>query len=294
MRFPKLNNLIPISLYDRRQGGKPNATNLRSLSWLFVLSCAGFLVVGMLGMSGKPAGAPEQVESDLEVFVRQGCPHCEKAKTYLTQLKQRYPQLKVTVQDIGEDPQALLRLKALAEKFDMTQLGVPVFYVRGELVVGFQSAETTGKHLEELLGRPPPDAGALSEGTCPIEPEVPCLPESTPEAIGGRSFHLPFFGDFTLPQLSLPFFTIVLGLLDGFNPCAMWVLLFLLALLANMRDRRKMFLLAGTFVLVSGVVYFAFMAAWLNVFLFIGYVRFIQVMMGGLAVGIGLVNAKEF
>ncbi|UCH91568.1 MAG: NrdH-redoxin, partial [Nitrospirota bacterium] len=57
---------------------------------------------------------------------------------------------------------------------------------------------------------------------------------------------------------------------------------------------RKMFLLAGTFVLVSGVVYFAFMAAWLNVFLFIGYVRIIQVMMGGLAVGIGLVNVKEF
>jgi hypothetical protein len=74
----------------------------------------------------------------------------------------------------------------------------------------------------------------------------------------------------------------------------MWVLLFLLALLTNLRDRRKMFLLAGTFVLVSGVVYFVFMAAWLNVFLFIGYVRIIQVVMGGLAVGIGLLNVKEF
>ncbi len=294
MKLPKLNNLIPISLFDRRQGGKPNATNLRTLSWLFVLSCVVFWVVGLLGLSGEPAVGPEQTASDLEVFVRQGCPHCEKAKTYLTQLKQRYPQLKVTVRDIGKDPQALLRLKTLAAKFDMTQLGVPAFYVRGELVVGFQSEKTTGKHLEELLGRPPPDAGALFEGTCPIEPEVPCPTESTPEAIGGRNFNLPFFGDFTLPQLSLPFFTIVLGLLDGFNPCAMWVLLFLLALLANMRDRRKTFLLAGTFVLVSGLVYFAFMAAWLNVFLFIGYVRSIQVMMGVLAVGIGLVNAKEF
>ena len=266
----------------------------KGLGWPFVLLCVAFLAVGLLGLSGKPDVGPEQMKSDLEVFTRQGCPHCEKAKTYLSELKKRYPQFKVIVRDIGEDPQALLRLKTLAEKFDMSQLGVPAFYVRGELVVGFQSEETTGKHLEELLGRPPPDAGPLSEGTCPIEPEVPCLSESTPEAIGGRSFHLPFFGDFTLPQLSLPFFTIVLGLLDGFNPCAMWVLLFLLALLANMRDRRKMFLLAGTFVLVSGVVYFVFMAAWLNVFLFIGYVRVIQVMMGGLAVGIGLVNVKEF
>ena len=101
-------------------------------------------------------------------------------------------------------------------------------------------------------------------------------------------------GERTLPELSLPVFTLFLGLLDGFNPCAMWVLLFLLSLLANLRDRRKMFLLAGIFVLVSGVVYFAFMAAWLNIFLLIGYVRMIQVMIGWVAVGVGLVNVKEF
>jgi glutaredoxin len=294
MKFRKLNNLVPISRHFRKPGGKQNGINLRKPGWPFVLSCVIFLVVGLLGMGEKPAVGPEQVQSDLEVFVRQGCPHCEKAKTYLTDLKQRYPQLKVTVRDIGQDPQALLRLKTLAAKFDMTQLGVPAFYVRGELVVGFQSAEITGKQLEELLGRPPPDVGNPSKGSCPLEPEVPCPSVSTQEDVGGKSIQLPFFGDQTLPELGLPLFTLFLGLLDGFNPCAMWVLLFLLALLANLRDRRKMFLLAGTFVLVSGVVYFAFMAAWLKVFLFIGYVRIIQVIMGGLAVGIGLVNVKEF
>jgi glutaredoxin len=294
MKFRKLNNLIPISRHFRKPGGKQKATNLRKSGWPFVLSCVFFVVVGVLGLSGEPAGAPEPFERDLEVFVRQGCSHCEKAKTYLTELKQRYPQLKVTVRDIGQDPQALLRLKMLAAKFDMTQLGVPAFYVRGELVVGFQSAEITGKQLEELLGRPPPDVETSSKGACPLEPDVPCPPAPTQKNVGGKSIQVPFFGDRTLPELGLPLFTLFLGLLDGFNPCAMWVLLFLLALLANLRDRRKMFLLAGTFVLVSGVVYFVFMAAWLNVFLFIGYVRIIQVMMGGLAVSIGLVNVKEF
>jgi hypothetical protein len=74
----------------------------------------------------------------------------------------------------------------------------------------------------------------------------------------------------------------------------MWVLLFLLSLLANLRDRRKMFLLAGIFVLVSGMVSCAFMAAWLNIFLLIGYICIIQVMMGWVAVGVGLVNVKDF
>ncbi len=256
--------------------------------------CVAFVLVALLGLSGKPAVVPEQAESDLEVFVRQGCPHCENAKSYLTRLKQQYPKLTVTIRGIGEDPQALLRLKALAAKLGITQLGVPAFYARGVLLIGFESAETTGKQLEELLGRPPPDAGNSSEGACPLEPDMPCPPVSTQSDAGVTSVQVPFFGDWTLPELGLPLFTVFLGLLDGFNPCAMWVLLFLLALLANLRDRRKMFLLAGTFVLVSGVVYFAFMAAWLNVFLFIGYMRIIQVLMGGLAVGIGLLNVKEF
>lgn len=252
------------------------------------------LLISLLSLSGNSSLIQEQIESDLEVFVRQGCPHCEKAKTYLTQLKQQYPKLTLTIHDISEDPQALRRLKELAAKLSITQLGVPAFYARGELFIGFESEGTTGKQLEELLGRPPPNKATPSEGVCSMEPDAPCFPEPTRKVIGGQRIHIPVFGDQALPELSLPLFTVFLGLLDGFNPCAMWVLLFLLALLANLRNRRKMFFLAGTFVLTSGIVYFAFMAAWLNVFLVLGYVRIIQVMMGGLAVGIGLVNVKEF
>jgi thiol-disulfide isomerase/thioredoxin len=261
---------------------------------LFALFSVVLLAVGELGMTEQPDMEPEQVKSDLEVFVRQGCPHCDKAKPTLARLKQQYPLLTIAIHDIGEDPEALLRLKTLAAKLGITQLGVPAFYGRGELIIGFESDATTGKQLEELLGRPPPGAGATSGDTCPLEPEVPCAPASAAGVIGGQRVAIPFLGERTLPELSLPVFTLFLGLLDGFNPCAMWVLLFLLSLLANLRDRRKMFLLAGIFVLVSGVVYFAFMAAWLNIFLLIGYIRIIQVMLGWVAVGVGLVNVKEF
>ncbi|MEX2493218.1 MAG: glutaredoxin domain-containing protein [Nitrospirales bacterium] len=157
MEIPKLNNSVPLSLRFRKLGEQRSPTHLRELGWPFVLLCVGLVVVGLLGLSGKPDVLQEQAESDLEVFVRQGCPHCEKAKTYLTRLKKRYPQLTVTVRDIGEDPPALLRLKTLAAKFGITQLGVPAFFGRGELLVGFDSEVTTGKQLEQLLGRPPPD-----------------------------------------------------------------------------------------------------------------------------------------
>ena len=294
MKFLKPHKRLLLPMNNARQMGTQNISCGRKISVSRVLFCVVFVVMGWLGMGEKPPLPREHPQSDLEVFVREGCPHCENAKTYLAHLKDRQPELTITVYDIGTDPQALLRLKTLAAKFDMSQLGVPAFYVRGELVIGFHSAETTGKRLEELLGRPPPGAGPVSEGACPLESDMPCPPSTLLKDTGAQPVDVPFLGDRTLPELGLPLFTLLLGLLDGFNPCAMWVLLFLLALLANLRDRRKMVLLAGTFVLVSGLVYFVFMAAWLNVFLLIGYVRLIQLMMGGLAVGIGLVNVKDY
>jgi cytochrome c biogenesis protein CcdA len=74
----------------------------------------------------------------------------------------------------------------------------------------------------------------------------------------------------------------------------MWVLLFLLSLLATLKDRRKMTLVAATFVGASGLVYFSFMAAWLNMFFFVGLSRTVQVILGFVAGIIGGINIKDF
>jgi cytochrome c biogenesis protein CcdA len=105
---------------------------------------------------------------------------------------------------------------------------------------------------------------------------------------------VPIFGELRVSKLGLPVFSFLVGLVDGFNPCAMWVLVFLLSVLVNIKDRRKIVLIAGTFVLVSGLAYFAFMAAWLEVFLLVGIVRWIQVVLGVMAIIIGLINVKDF
>jgi len=105
---------------------------------------------------------------------------------------------------------------------------------------------------------------------------------------------VPLIGVVALNEVGLPVFTVVLGLLDGFNPCAMWVLLFLLSMLVNVGSRARMAMIGGVFVLVSGLVYYAFMAAWLNAFLFLGMSRWIQVTLGGVALALGGLNLKDF
>ena len=209
---------------------------------------------------------------DIEVFVRADCPHCEAAKTFLDQLRQEQPSLRIILYDIAENPAARQRLATLAKNQGITTIGVPTFLIGTEIIVGFRSPDTTGVEIRAKL-----------------EQNLPGAAHSSTESI-----ETGWFGPLRVQDLGLPLFTVVIGLLDGFNPCAMWVLLFLLSLLINLQDRRKMALIAGTFVLVSGLLYFAFMAAWLNVFLVIGLSRAVQIGLGGIALFIGVVNVKDF
>ncbi|MGD9724170.1 MAG: hypothetical protein AB7O59_23220 [Pirellulales bacterium] len=147
------------------------------------------------------------------------------------------------------------------------------------------------------LGPQQTDRGQAAPAHVPPLPPV-AEEESTmsapPPAAGPEGIELPGWGMLQVGDLGLPAFTFVIGLVDGFNPCAMWVLIFLLSILVNVRSRAKILAIAGTFVLVSGLAYFAFMAAWLNVFLLIGYMRPLQIALGVLAVMIGIVNVKDF
>jgi glutaredoxin len=123
------------------------------------------------------------------------------------------------------------------------------------------------------------------------EQDTTVVAPSTAPPIG---IEIPGWGMLQVSDLGLPAFTFVIGLLDGFNPCAMWVLVFLLSILVNVRSRVRILAIAGTFVLVSGLAYFAFMAAWLNVFLLVGYTRWLEIALGLFALFIGVVNVKDF
>ena len=105
---------------------------------------------------------------------------------------------------------------------------------------------------------------------------------------------LPLLGSVDVKTFSLPLITLVLGFLDGFNPCAMWALLFLISLLLGMKDKKRMWILGSTFILVSGGAYFLFMAAWLNLILFIGFVVWVRTAIGLIAIGGGGYNLIDF
>ncbi|GAK60049.1 membrane protein, putative [Candidatus Vecturithrix granuli] len=97
-----------------------------------------------------------------------------------------------------------------------------------------------------------------------------------------------------ISQIGLPLFTLIIGGLDGFNPCAMWVLSFLLTLVIYAKSRTKILLIGGIFVIASGIIYFLFMTAWLNIFIFVGYVKWLRIAVGFVAIVMGIINCKDF
>jgi hypothetical protein len=105
---------------------------------------------------------------------------------------------------------------------------------------------------------------------------------------------LPWIGEIVLADYSLPALAVILGLVDGFNPCAMWVLVYLISLVAVLSDRKRIWLIVGSFVLASGVLYFLFMTVWFETYRqFIGHVSAVTIVIGLVALGGGILQIRE-
>ena len=137
--------------------------------------------------------------------------------------------------------------------------------------------ETTGRAIEEALQQ-------CLAGDCP--PPTGEEPRDT--------IVLPWIGEIDPADYSLPALAVILGFVDGFNPCAMWVLVYLIALIATLRDKKRIWLIVGSFVLASGILYFLFMTVWFNVFRLVGYIQPVTTVIGLVALGGGILQIREF
>ena len=237
-----------------------------------VLLALAVVVAGAMPASAASPSQPRTGTVEMEVFVREGCPHCADAKRFLDKLRAEEPRLALTIRDVWREPAALERLEALVAATPGARAAVPAFHAQGRLLIGFVDEQTSGPKIRELLAAP---SGAAGNGAATLD--------------------LPWIGRrLSLDDVGLPVFTIAIGLLDGFNPCSMWVLILMISMLAAVGDRRRMLAIAGTFVAVQGIAYFAFMAAWLNIFLLIGMSRASEIVLGAIALVAGMINVKDF
>ena len=218
----------------------------------------------------------------LYFFYGSTCPHCHEAKAFLDQLKGKYQNLEIISYEVFNsqgNASIFKKFLAVADKEETIQ--VPAIFIGEETIIGYANEEITGSEIEKAVK-------FCSENDCP-DPLDKIGDEKEP-----KIFKLPLIGEFDPKKASLPLLAIIIGLMDGFNPCAMWVLLLLISLLLTVNSRKKMWLVGGTFIAASGILYFLFMTAWLNLFLFLGYLNFIRILIGLTAIGVGIWRSRDF
>ena len=257
--------------------------------WLFLAAAA--IPAAAVAESAEPDSPwVTRVNGELRIplyfFYTRTCPHCLRAEPFVGNLADELPWLELRAQELTRTPEAARLYVTLARLINEEATSVPAFLFCGQMLTGFDTAEGTGAELREALEECHLQA-SLGGRPEPVEAAAPAAPDSRPRT-------LPILGEVDMTQWSLPAVAVVLGALDSFNPCAFFVLLFLLSLLVNARSRARMLMVGGLFVLVSGGVYFLFMAAWLNLFLIVGQLGWVTIAAGLLAVLIGSLNVKDY
>ncbi|MCK5416010.1 hypothetical protein KAI92_01115 [Candidatus Parcubacteria bacterium] len=215
-----------------------------------------------------------QPEINLYFFYGDSCPHCAKEEIFLLKLKDKYPNIIINKFETYHNSENQEFYKQFVKKLNVSRTGVPLLIIEDEYVIGYGSDEITGKKIEEIIKR--------------------YLDTSNEENNSPVLISIPFIGEINARNFSLPFLTFIIAATDGFNPCAMWVLIFLISLLLGMQDKKRMWILGMTFIFSSGTVYFLFLSAWLNLFLFIGFVFWVRILIGFVAVASGSYHVYDY
>ena len=232
------------------------------------------------------ATAPDgQSQVQLYFFWSLTCPHCTAAHPHVLAIPDQRPWVRLHELEVSRNDGNARQFEAAVAQGGpqaRTEAGVPAFVFCGEMHFGWDTPEGMGNFLLQRLDAC--RARSLT-GVPPVAAQA--------QATAGQ-IDIPLLGRFDAASLSLPALTLVLAGLDAFNPCAFFVLLFLLSMMAHQKSRARMLLIGGVFVAISGLMYFAFMAAWLSVFQIFGHLAWVTLAAGALAVFVGLVNVKDF
>ncbi|MBN1585508.1 hypothetical protein JW899_04040 [Candidatus Uhrbacteria bacterium] len=274
--------------------------------------------VGLAVLTLCPTVSARAAAVNAYFFFGDGCPHCAREAQFLAgEFHSEFPEVNVYGFEIYNHSENVVALQAISERLGIRVDGVPILIVGDREFIGYANGFTSDsirERVRECLSGGCPDSVAAIVGleapeALPPETETAgdgdSLASGDPEGTlpvvetggdtpKGQAIRLPILGEIDAGDVSLPVLAVIMGILDGFNPCATWVLLFLISLLLGIGDRRRRWLLGSVFIVASASVYFLFMSAWLNLILFLGMVAGVRMAIGLLALAGGGYSLKEF
>lgn len=258
-----------------------------------------FIIISIIFISTN-VNAKETDNLTLYVFKGDGCPHCKAEMDYLDTIKDKYTNLEIKEYEVWYDDDNASLLTKVESYFNIKRSGVPTTIIGNTVIQGYQNESSTGKKIERAINfyeendykdivKEIKDGTAIknTKKTDKFQEEETKLDKET-------SVKAPIVGNVNLKDVSLLTSAIILGLIDGFNPCAMWILLFLISALIGMKDRKRMWTLGLTFLITSGLVYMLIMLSWISIAVKITTIVWIRNIIAIIALIGAILNLKSF
>ena len=238
----------------------------------------------------------------LYLFYSKTCPHCAKEKEYLKELEKKYSNLEIKKYEVSEKNTSKW-FKLVDESLNDNNQYIPYTIIGTDSLVGFNeyTKDKINEYIKQCSKYECYDlVGNVIKQNKSLEKEVKEAKENLKNQKKkdnkkeSSEMKIPIFGKVDVKKFSLPLIAISIGLVDGFNPCAMWVLIFLISMLIGMKDRKRMWAIGLTFLTVSALIYLLFMISWLQVTLRFSQIRIVQVMIAVVAILGACLNFKSF
>lgn len=230
-------------------------------------------MLAALGGAGRAAAA-EPVEPEpvlLVLFYGDGCPYCGAEREFLAGLQEEWPTLEVAAYEVWNDAENRDLFRAVAAEHGIEARSVPTTFLAGQVWVGFD--DTVAEQIETAVA-------ALAAGSA--------APEAERTAVD-----VPFVGTVDVGDRSLAFATLLIGFVDGVNPCSLWVLSMLLALVLHSGSRLRILLVGSMFLLVTSALYGLYMVGAYSALDYAGEAVWLRVAVAVVAATFGVLHLKE-
>lgn len=203
-------------------------------------------------------------------FNGDGCPHCKEENKFLEKMKDKYPKIKVEKYEVWNNKDNQILMEKVKNKMDISENGVPLTIIGSTYVIGY--TESFNDEIERIINfylennnKYSDVVGSIKNNTFKDKKVIDEFEKYEKKTDKETTIDAPILGKVNLKNFSISSAAVLIGLIDGFNPCAMWVLLFLISMLLGMKNRRRMWIIGITFLLASAGIYMAIMLSWINI-----------------------------
>lgn len=259
-----------------------------------------FLVICLFSFCNVVNAVSKKNLVNIYLFHSYTCKHCKEEIKLLDELEKEYDNIKIYKYEVNENGNGEL-LKNISEIMGSKVTGTPYTIIGNKVFSGYDYENSKGRFkgaieyyskygYEDKVGE---YISSIPLPSYEVKDTDPDVDEYISNYISYK-VKLPLIGEVKLKNLTLPLITVVIGLADGFNPCAMWVLLFLISMLIGMKDKKRMWILGSTFLLISALIYLIFMMSWLNLANLLISVVWVRVIIAIVSLVGGIINLRGY